>query len=372
MEQITCQDCAKKWEREKKRGRKPKRCEDCRADCKAKREAAYRAANPKSLDRSCAGCGSAMTTQEKRRRGHRRHYCHACIPSGRLAPRADDGSERNRITCRDCGKKLTGKQRVTCPSCAGYKKAVLLPRTCVVCDRSFTPNVKGQATCPPSEDERAGGKVASWCAATLDRYKSGQRRELKGTPPPFDGKKYVRKFDCAHCGKPTIPGENGTHIFATRFCSSNCKSHHHKPKRGPTCRITKRETRTWIEGRCPECGDRFVRKDNHHLALGYCSTKCQKRVSRRRRRAYKKGAGYKTLTYWSIAERDNWTCQLCGKPIDTDAVVPHPNSPTLDHIVPLSRGGDHSIENSQLAHFICNSTKSDGLAVSVGKQMSLV
>lgn len=193
---------------------------------------------------------------------------------------------------------------------------------------------------------------------------------MKDRGKPFDHNCYP-PFDCAQCGKHCVPGENcGSR--ATKYCDAVCKYKALRPKAGPSCRITKRETRAWIEGRCPECGDRFVRKDNHHLALGYCSTKCQKRVARRRRRAYKKGAGYKTLTYWTIAERDAWTCQLCGKPVDTDAVAPHPNSPTLDHIVPLSRGGDHSAENAQLAHFICNSTKSDGLAVSVGKQMSLV
>jgi 5-methylcytosine-specific restriction endonuclease McrA len=38
-------------------------------------------------------------------------------------------------------------------------------------------------------------------------------------------------------------------------------------------------------------------------------------------------------------------------------VVPHPKAPTIDHIVPLSAGGDDTKANVQLACFLCNSIK---------------
>jgi 5-methylcytosine-specific restriction endonuclease McrA len=34
-------------------------------------------------------------------------------------------------------------------------------------------------------------------------------------------------------------------------------------------------------------------------------------------------------------------------------------APSLDHILPLARGGAHDHSNLQLAHRICNSRKSD-------------
>jgi 5-methylcytosine-specific restriction endonuclease McrA len=37
--------------------------------------------------------------------------------------------------------------------------------------------------------------------------------------------------------------------------------------------------------------------------------------------------------------------------------VPHPLAPTLDHIVPLARGGHHTRDNTQCAHFSCNTRK---------------
>jgi len=38
-------------------------------------------------------------------------------------------------------------------------------------------------------------------------------------------------------------------------------------------------------------------------------------------------------------------------------VVPHAKAPTVDHVVPVSEGGDDTRANVQLAHFRCNSVK---------------
>lgn len=55
-------------------------------------------------------------------------------------------------------------------------------------------------------------------------------------------------------------------------------------------------------------------------------------------------------------------CGICGKPVDKTIKYPDPMSPTVDHIIPLSKGGDPvAIENLQLAHRYCNRMKSDKL-----------
>lgn len=55
-------------------------------------------------------------------------------------------------------------------------------------------------------------------------------------------------------------------------------------------------------------------------------------------------------------------CGICGKPVDFSYKFPHPLSPCIDHIIPVSKGGHPSaMENLQLAHMCCNRQKSDKL-----------
>ena len=55
-------------------------------------------------------------------------------------------------------------------------------------------------------------------------------------------------------------------------------------------------------------------------------------------------------------------CGICGKPVDFAYKYPHPLSPTVDHIIPVSKGGHPSdLANLQLAHRCCNREKADKL-----------
>jgi len=57
--------------------------------------------------------------------------------------------------------------------------------------------------------------------------------------------------------------------------------------------------------------------------------------------------------------RDNYVCYLCGEETSRKYRPTDMKSPTVDHIVPLAKGGDNTYDNVSTAHLICNSYKSD-------------
>lgn len=57
------------------------------------------------------------------------------------------------------------------------------------------------------------------------------------------------------------------------------------------------------------------------------------------------------VDYLEILIRDKLVCKLCNVSIQSKAEV------SFDHIIPISRGGEHSMANLQLAHLSCNMHK---------------
>lgn len=62
-----------------------------------------------------------------------------------------------------------------------------------------------------------------------------------------------------------------------------------------------------------------------------------------------------------IGERDGWICWLCEQPIDPEAPSRSPAAPTVDHVVPRSRGGASTPDNLRLAHRRCNAARGNHL-----------
>lgn len=77
------------------------------------------------------------------------------------------------------------------------------------------------------------------------------------------------------------------------------------------------------------------------------------------RRAKRMDVDAELIDRREVFERDGNVCQLCDAPMDMSQKAPHPLAPSIDHVLAISRGGTHTMDNIQSAHFYCNSSKGD-------------
>lgn len=114
--------------------------------------------------------------------------------------------------------------------------------------------------------------------------------------------------------------------------------------------------------RCPVCGKETTRRK-------YCSEECRRKAQNKRsevkRRAKIKDAMVDSdITLEGLFKRDKGVCHICGGKCDYEDYVVTDKTiicgdwyPSIDHVVPLSKGGKHAWSNVKLAHRICNSRK---------------
>lgn len=110
---------------------------------------------------------------------------------------------------------------------------------------------------------------------------------------------------------------------------------------------------------CRNCGKVFLSSKTGKFCSYYCSNSYNGAIKRHRRRHGYKG---EKISILYLYKRDGGICQLCGKKVPERLLgksQTHPDSPTIDHIIPTSLGGTHTKNNVQLAHRRCNSIKNN-------------
>lgn len=123
-----------------------------------------------------------------------------------------------------------------------------------------------------------------------------------------------------------------------------------RPKRCPSCkdgvRLTKAgaDTARWRE----QNRDRKADYDREYRKTPQARTAHRERVALRR--AKLRGVNGERISRTYIYDRDRGICHLCGKRASADAW-------DMDHIVPLSLGGEHTTMNVAVSHPECNRAK---------------
>lgn len=164
------------------------------------------------------------------------------------------------------------------------------------------------------------------------------------------------------CHEPRYVAPGGT-------VKTRCRDHRAEAKRLLTCSV--------FYLTCAQCERLFVARSEtvRGTPRRFCSRPCstdhfhESRVVARRARM--QGAMVEPVSRRRVFERDGWRCQLCRRLVRRDVSMGHLLEPTIDHIVPLSRGGTHEYRNVQTAHRKCNSKKHAGV-FGHGEQLRLI
>lgn len=121
---------------------------------------------------------------------------------------------------------------------------------------------------------------------------------------------------------------------------------------------------------CVECGGVFYNPSPNVLT---CSTECSRKRRRRISRTIYKGRINdgnlvdKNITLTKLYKMADGICYLCSEQCDWDDkvitdkghTIVGESYPSIEHVIPLSKGGKHSWDNVKLACMKCNTLKGD-------------
>lgn len=248
------------------------------------------------------------------------------------------------LLCCECGEKFSE------PSGSGR-----WPLYCSLSCRQGAPPVRAKSKEHPPWTPKEPDTPCSGCGEVMWSTKSGA-----SDPKCRDCRQKARLRRCAHCGDAFLAERASREA---KFCSRDCFSAARKG--APRDPLTYKNARP-----CADCGAGVLGSPNPPrcvpcLRARQASPSAKAHLTElyrdkcRRRRALKRGAVSERYTTTEIAERDGFVCQLCSEPVVMSTPYPDPWSPSIDHRIPLARGGDDTKANVQLAHRICNIRKSD-------------
>lgn len=288
--------------------------------------------------RRCEQCGGEYTPKRPEQRW--------CTTQCRNAAKTDSryGSPKS-ATCRQCHavfqlpRGIGQHSRRYCSSECNQAGKARARHECEW-DGCNSVALYGRKLCSPHRNYARSGKPCAHCGrlaqGTLCKPCLADKRAASSPVVAC----VVPWAKCATCGADYVRRRGRRHCYPHVTRSGLPSTYVRKVERWVSC------------GRCD--GPVWSR-----IAKVYCD-ECKrdaKRDAKHTRRARMKAIEPVGLNY--LLKRDGGKCQLCRKRVDATKVVPHPKAPTTDHIVPLSLGGRHERRNCQLAHFMCNTLKSN-------------
>ena len=164
--------------------------------------------------------------------------------------------------------------------------------------------------------------------------------------------------DCLNCKRRFTATE------ARQFCTSDCTQGYRdaiaKANRLQWAieRIERQRKNARVQS-CKQCGIEYTSLNQDGKL--YCSRRCVAKYARKNRQHIARssnriGGGFSSLDVFKAAK---WKCKICGIKVHQATGQHSETQATIDHVVPMSKGGLHVWGNVQCACQRCNASKSD-------------
>ena len=242
------------------------------------------------------------------------------------------------MNCFTCQRPIAGtRRRKYCSElCYPSRRPTRLerPSACKVCGNEII-------------QKRGSGRPKETCSA-----KCRGRKRQRSLPK----KSKTIKF-CIICGV-----EFATALDHQKTCSKPCSQERNRRHGQAKWRQSIADRPAYKVTLCAWCEEPLLQPSvkrgyvKYHDECRKPARQSQWRIKSLRRQT--KLAG-KRISHQEIAERDHYKCHLCGGTVDMGLPRTHRYGATLDHLTPLSLGGEDTPDNVKLAHWICNIRRSN-------------
>lgn len=180
-----------------------------------------------------------------------------------------------------------------------------------------------------------------WCLRNRERINAKQKLAYRAGKIPSRLRPLRLHDYCVVCGKP-IPDERRTDA---KYCAKACEQAMH---------VDRKRARRQAGTEYRETPARLKERFKAWSAKNPESI----RAYRQTRRARRKHVFAEHIKPIEVFKRDRWVCQLCKRATPRALLgTASKRKPTVDHIVPLSKGGCHTFQNVQCACAECNGRK---------------
>lgn len=162
---------------------------------------------------------------------------------------------------------------------------------------------------------------------------------------------------CEYCGR---------HTGGRKYCDSRCTARANRSV--PLARVcvacSEPFDTTALMVKSVTCSEKCRHERERALAVAHYAKEVQTQKGRDRvrnmghkRRARKMAAFIDDVSRDTVMRLGDWLCHICNEPIDPELEWPSQGFGTVDHVIPLSKGGAHSYANCKPAHLRCNCAK---------------